>query len=283
MDLRRQQEEERGYNPSPSSLSSSPPTPPPLKESTFSRPLLPLNSTLLLQQAGHNHKLDEQIQDPRNGGAGARRYSLTPSPFNSVSLRQHAVTTDGRQHSFAPSEVTWQYRECQRNHAAGVGGHVVDGCCEFMLGDDVTLKCAACGCHRSFHRKEPTSASEYPNNGAANQRLIPHQLPSPCFITPSIDHSSSTEEMQISPSKKRFRTKFTPEQKEKMLEFADRLSWKFQKTDDAAIDGFCKESGLSRQVFKVWMHNNKYTYKKQEQPVMTQQEGPQHEHQQQIP
>ncbi|KAL4353877.1 hypothetical protein GQ457_06G042000 [Hibiscus cannabinus] len=51
-----------------------------------------------------------------------------------------------------------RYGECQRNHAARFGGHVVDGCREFMAsGDEGTsaaLTCAACGCHRNFHRKE---------------------------------------------------------------------------------------------------------------------------------
>jgi ZF-HD homeobox protein with Cys/His-rich dimerization domain len=50
------------------------------------------------------------------------------------------------------------YRECQRNHAASIGGHAVDGCREFMAsganGTAAALMCAACGCHRSFHRRE---------------------------------------------------------------------------------------------------------------------------------
>ncbi|PAN15638.1 hypothetical protein PAHAL_8G014800 [Panicum hallii] len=50
------------------------------------------------------------------------------------------------------------YRECQRNHAAAIGGYAVDGCREFMAsgaeGTAAALMCAACGCHRSFHRRE---------------------------------------------------------------------------------------------------------------------------------
>ncbi|KAL9670452.1 hypothetical protein QQ045_008004 [Rhodiola kirilowii] len=49
------------------------------------------------------------------------------------------------------------YKECQKNHAAGVGGYAVDGCREFMAtGAEETedgLVCAACGCHRNFHKK----------------------------------------------------------------------------------------------------------------------------------
>ncbi|KAG8087571.1 hypothetical protein GUJ93_ZPchr0010g11275 [Zizania palustris] len=50
-----------------------------------------------------------------------------------------------------------RYGECRRNHAASMGGHAVDGCREFLAeGEDGTsaaLLCAACGCHRSFHRR----------------------------------------------------------------------------------------------------------------------------------
>ncbi|KAK6116460.1 hypothetical protein DH2020_049922 [Rehmannia glutinosa] len=51
-----------------------------------------------------------------------------------------------------------------KNHAAALGGHAVDGCGEFMpsptaaAADPTSLKCAACGCHRSFHRREADSA-----------------------------------------------------------------------------------------------------------------------------
>lgn len=51
-----------------------------------------------------------------------------------------------------------RYGECQKNHAASIGGHAVDGCREFMAGageegTSGALTCAACGCHRSFHRR----------------------------------------------------------------------------------------------------------------------------------
>ncbi|XP_041008313.1 mini zinc finger protein 2-like [Juglans microcarpa x Juglans regia] len=58
---------------------------------------------------------------------------------------------------------TVRYGECQKNHAASIGGYAVDGCREFMAsgeeGTGVAFTCAACGCHRNFHRREvePTS------------------------------------------------------------------------------------------------------------------------------
>jgi ZF-HD class homeobox domain-containing protein len=62
-----------------------------------------------------------------------------------------------------------------------------------------------------------------------------------------------------SSSKKRHRTKFTQEQKEKMLAFAESLGWRIQKHDEAAVEQFCAETGVKRHVLKVWMHNNKHT------------------------
>lgn len=60
--------------------------------------------------------------------------------------------------------ATFRYRECLKNHAAMMGGHVTDGCGEFMpngeQGTQESFKCAACECHRNFHRKEPERQSQ---------------------------------------------------------------------------------------------------------------------------
>lgn len=60
--------------------------------------------------------------------------------------------------SVVKREKVVRYKECRKNHAASIGGYAVDGCREFMAageeGSDDALKCAACGCHRSFHRRE---------------------------------------------------------------------------------------------------------------------------------
>ncbi|KAJ6744798.1 ZINC-FINGER HOMEODOMAIN PROTEIN 8 [Salix purpurea] len=59
-------------------------------------------------------------------------------------------------------------------------------------------------------------------------------------------------------SNKRFRTKFTQEQKERMLEFAEKIGWRrMRKHDDMALNQFCNEIGVKRKVLQVWMHNNK--------------------------
>ncbi|KAM0958265.1 hypothetical protein ACFX13_023998 [Malus domestica] len=67
--------------------------------------------------------------------------------------------------SAASSFTVVRYGECQKNHAAAVGGYAVDGCREFMAstgeeGTTAALTCAACGCHRNFHRREVETVSE---------------------------------------------------------------------------------------------------------------------------
>ncbi|URE24505.1 hypothetical protein MUK42_17787 [Musa troglodytarum] len=55
-------------------------------------------------------------------------------------------------------EKVVKYKECRKNHAASIGGYAVDGCREFMAsgeeGTSAALICAACNCHRSFHKRE---------------------------------------------------------------------------------------------------------------------------------
>lgn len=69
---------------------------------------------------------------------------------------------------------------------------------------------------------------------------------------------------QMMMNKKRFRTKFTAEQKEKMLRFAEKVGWKIQKQEESVVQQFCQEIGVKRRVLKVWMHNNKHNLAKKE-------------------
>ncbi|MCL7038353.1 hypothetical protein MKW94_021911 [Papaver nudicaule] len=54
------------------------------------------------------------------------------------------------------NELVTVYGDCMKNHAAHMGLNVVDGCGEFMPGGEEgtpeALNCAACECHRNFHR-----------------------------------------------------------------------------------------------------------------------------------
>lgn len=195
-----------------------------------------------------------------------------------------------------------RYRECLKNHAVSIGGHAVDGCGEYMpAGQEGTLdslKCAACGCHRNFHRKESDGGAEvgfllhhhhphhhhfsspYYRPPAAGyvHMAAPHIRASPALALPlssgggaALSHEEQEDDVSNPSSggggtgKKRFRTRFTAEQKEKMLAFAERLGWRIQKHDEAAVQQFCTEACLKRHVLKVWMHNNKHTLGKKPQ------------------
>ncbi|XP_051121031.1 zinc-finger homeodomain protein 9-like [Andrographis paniculata] len=227
------------------------------------------------------------------------------APFTNGVLKRHAPLLHHRNRH--PVVVT--YKECLKNHAATIGGHAVDGCGEFMPSpnsnpaEPTTLKCAACGCHRNFHRREPDDprplplsnsapALEYqphhrhqppppragsPNNSSSpppiSSSYAPHMLlalshgisaPPPDGNAPPISPASTPA--MTSGNRKRFRTKFTQNQKDKMLELAERVSWKMQKKDENAINEGCNEIGVERSVFKVWMHNNKTTAAKRDPP-----------------
>ncbi|XP_047940845.1 zinc-finger homeodomain protein 4-like [Salvia hispanica] len=120
---------------------------------------------------------------------------------------------------------TYMFMECLKNHAIAIGRSATDGCGEFMAGgEEGTLEafnCAACVCHQNFHRKVE--------------------------VPPPVREGA----------KKRFRTKFTKDQKEKMRLFAHKNGWKIYNAGDAEVRSFCEEIGVSRKVLKVWMHNHK--------------------------
>ncbi|KAJ4756636.1 Zinc-finger homeodomain protein 1 [Rhynchospora pubera] len=169
-----------------------------------------------------------------------------------------------------------RYGECMRNHAAAKGGQAFDGCGEFMAGGAAgspeSLMCAACGCHRSFHRRDGVTTPRRPILQPIAYLPPPPPLPltyhpMPPQMAPPVqlDRSRSGSEtppradevMASAAGRKRYRTKFTPEQKERMKEFAERLGWRIQRHDDGALERFCLEIGVDRHVLKVWMHNHK--------------------------
>ncbi|XP_059642048.1 zinc-finger homeodomain protein 9-like [Cornus florida] len=205
-----------------------------------------------------------------------------------------------------PPAVVVSYGECLRNHAASLGGHALDGCGEFMPStaanpaDPTSLKCAACGCHRNFHRRDPEEPPphfqhliEYqphhrhqplppPPRGGQNSPDSQSPPPISSSYYPSAPHmllalsgggvlgappenNPSAATTSTNPRiRKRFRTKFSQDQKERMLEIAERIGWKMQKTDHELISEFCREIGIDKGVFKVWMHNHKNTLGKRD-------------------
>ncbi|RZC04257.1 zinc-finger homeodomain protein 11-like [Glycine soja] len=250
--------------------------------------------------------------------------------FANGTLKRHPTTTVAQ-----PPSMVVSYKECLKNHAASIGGHALDGCGEFMLSsstvpsDPRSLKCAACGCHRNFHRREPQennlnnnlknnnptflnciytlsapaplshramSQSTSPSlSSSPSHSQSPISSPSPPPLShvppyhasaphmllalgsaysaePSDEHHHHQQQQHKSfnlsmmrsenPTKKRYRTKFSKEQKEKMHSFSEKLGWRMQKGDDGLVQEFCNDIGVSRGVFKVWMHNNKNTFRK---------------------
>ncbi|XP_040377738.1 zinc-finger homeodomain protein 11-like [Oryza brachyantha] len=178
-----------------------------------------------------------------------------------------------------PREV---YRECMRNHAAKLGTYANDGCCEYTPDDGhpAGLLCAACGCHRNFHRKAFLDGAAAATAGAVGGAGVgvgvgvspqAPMLPSPGGGAPGYMHMAmgvgggggDGSGGHGSGGRRRTRTKFTEEQKTRMLRFAERLGWRMPKREPGRAPGddevarFCREIGVNRQVFKVWMHNHK--------------------------
>ncbi|XP_077213263.1 zinc-finger homeodomain protein 11-like [Tasmannia lanceolata] len=194
-------------------------------------------------------------------------------PITNGALKHHPA------HPSPPPTQTLYYKECLKNHAATLGGHALDGCGEFMpsSSDPTSLKCAACGCHRNFHRRSTdhnppefrrTDEEFPPKLHNSNSTSTPTSPPPSCYF-PSAPQMLLALSTGLSgdnpvtpngnPARKRFRTKFSREQKEKMYVFAEKLGWKMQKDEEDMVEEFCNEIGIRKKVLKVWMHNNKHS------------------------
>ncbi|XP_071713680.1 zinc-finger homeodomain protein 2-like [Rutidosis leptorrhynchoides] len=192
--------------------------------------------------------------------------------------------------------ISFRYRECRKNVSPNAMHPIFDGCGEFVSsGPEDTLEatiCAACKCHMSFHRKEEigqqqqqeqqlqqqvhdvhryqhnyvpagniqvtsSSTSHAPNEDKCTQVL---SLPSAQREDKKeIVTSGSSGGEGSSGARKRQRTKFTSEEKDKMLRFAVSIGWRKNKENECEVNNFCKETGIKRKAFIVWMHNNKHT------------------------
>ncbi|KAK4799501.1 hypothetical protein SAY86_024866 [Trapa natans] len=108
----------------------------------------PTNAT-----AGTIKDLDLEPDSPTRNQSFGKSFSFS----NGVLKRHHH---QGPLLPLTPPDG-FTYRECLKNHAASLGRHALDGCGEFMPSpaaneaDPTSIKCAACGCHRNFHRREP--------------------------------------------------------------------------------------------------------------------------------
>lgn len=268
------------------------------RDSSSSSPTPPQTNTLVFNNPPQNSIHDN---------------NLHPDPDLIVTTSTSTIPITPQQNTTAAPTTSATtiiyYRECLRNHAASMGSHVVDGCGEFMpSGEEGTPQsfiCAACDCHRNFHRKHvqlpqqqqqqqqerqhQQQTQHVVNNGhvqfntpSSSSQRFSHPTTSghvpPLMMTfGSGPAESSSEDLnmlgaqfstqtqqhqQQQVSKKRIRTKFSQLQKDKMMEFAQKIGWKIQKHDEQEVQQFCSQVGIRRQVFKVWMHNNKQAMKK---------------------
>ncbi|KAL8247112.1 hypothetical protein R6Q59_008328 [Mikania micrantha] len=214
--------------------------------------------------------------EPPNAAGPKRMAKHPPPPLTNDVLRRHPP----------PSMSALSYGKCNKNYSASTGGRVLDGCGEFMPSrsstptDPTFLNCDACGCHRSFHRQ--TDHYCPPLHHVIDYQCPPHNRhqrlaakprsssapnsPSPSPISSSYYPMASHlffPGLQPQPAtanhigKKRFRSRFSVDQKEKMQGFAERIGWKMLKKDEGMIMGFCMDIGVTKRVFKVWMHNHK--------------------------
>ncbi|KAK9066671.1 hypothetical protein SSX86_013994 [Deinandra increscens subsp. villosa] len=227
---------------------------------------------------------DSSSSEPMDYGSGPDRFAGSVPSVTPISVGSRLLKS--------PTPLP-RYRECLKNHAANIGRNITDGCGEFMpAGSDGTLeafKCAACGCHRNFHRKEtvvqlpppmlslpsppsfhrhqqqPNWPASSPAGGSTNPPLYASPLKIAVGGSSGAATDSSSEELHFTVgapygvTKKRFRSKFSEDQKEKMLEFAEKVGWRIPREDDPEVQRFCQVVGVKRQVLKVWMHNNKAT------------------------
>ncbi|KAJ8480488.1 hypothetical protein OPV22_024215 [Ensete ventricosum] len=205
--------------------------------------------------------------------------------FHNGTLRKH------HQRQPAAAVEEFLYRECLKNHAASLGGHALDGCGEFMLSpaaDPSSLRCAACGCHRNFHRRLHHRHRDHDREGEDERNMegelemdgrrgspartrrssdslppfysAPHMLLALSGGVRPIVTPIAAVAADVAQPRKRFRTRFSPGQKERMRELSERLGWRMQKRDEGLVEECCRQIGVDKGVFKVWMHNNKHAF-----------------------
>ncbi|KAL1198713.1 Zinc-finger homeodomain protein 13 [Cardamine amara subsp. amara] len=168
-----------------------------------------------------------------------------------------------------------RYGKCRKNQAPCIGISTYDGCGEFVsttTGEEDSLNCAACGCHRSFHKEE--SITDGGTETVLEMlKISPYQYRQ-IFCSPygdggkkkggdriGVDRSDGgdlVEEKEVG-RVKRLKTKYTAEQTEKMRDYAEKLQWKMSPERRNEVDEFCVEIGVNRKSFRVWMNNHKYT------------------------
>ncbi|XP_015054791.1 zinc-finger homeodomain protein 4-like [Solanum pennellii] len=183
-----------------------------------------------------------------------------------------------------------KYLECRHNYAARSNGYVLDGCGEFCpTGALKTLEsfiCAACHCHRNFHRKveveledgveSPIISIDHPSRGTP---LVIIDDPPPQYTVKSraqfcetskknnIDEETKMKrdggEIKVRKLKRKYnassskRMRLNPYQRERIWIFANEIMrWKWTKSNEQVIP-FCDEIGITPKFLKNWINNTK--------------------------
>ncbi|KAK1432274.1 hypothetical protein QVD17_09170 [Tagetes erecta] len=133
------------------------------------------------------------------------------------------------------------------------------------------LSCAACTCHRNFHRKEPQGPVVRVEHFHYNYPVgyIRMMGPAPIQIHPSV-HQPSASRGNLATgsnpmssgasgsSSKRRHTNISKDQKARMLAFVQEVGWRLNKEHEERVHLLCAEIGITKKVFKTWMHNYRY-------------------------
>ncbi|CAN4110697.1 unnamed protein product [Withania somnifera] len=180
-----------------------------------------------------------------------------------------------------------KYFECRHNYAASSMGHVLDGCGEFFpTGPPETPEsfiCAACHCHRNFHRKMEVEMEDRMELPILSIDHYSHGIPSPTVIVDGSQHpylerphhprqtfnknkgfaipAQGTEmdggEIEVDEQSGFKRKRLSDYQKERVLAFAEEvMGWRWTKYNDKVIP-FCDEIGITPSYLKNWMDNNR--------------------------
>ncbi|XP_069149151.1 zinc-finger homeodomain protein 4-like [Solanum lycopersicum] len=186
-----------------------------------------------------------------------------------------------------------KYLECRHNYAARSNGYVLDGCGEFCptvaLQTPESFICAACHCHRNFHRKvevevedeaeSPIISINHPSHGTP---LVIMDDPPPsqskvktgaqlCETSEKNNTNVETKmemdgrEIQVKKLKREYngcssssvRIRLDPYQRKRIQNFANEImGWKWKKSHEQIIP-FCDEIGITPNFLKNWINNTR--------------------------
>ncbi|XP_061357268.1 zinc-finger homeodomain protein 4 [Gastrolobium bilobum] len=245
---------------------------------------------------GHGHMIHHDLpphQNPSNGSDHGHGHGHGPGPYKKVvryreCLKNHAAAMGGNATDgcgeFMPNgeEGTIEALNCSACHChRNFHRKEVEGEPSSYTSQSHFSRKFILGHHHHKNILPPEALVGYPTPNILPSRSVPpHQMIFPYNIGSLPSESDELQEehgggtgtgtgIVARPTqlvKKRFRTKFTQEQKEKMLNFADKVGWKIQKQEESVVQQFCQEIGVKRRVLKVWMHNNKHNLAKKNHP-----------------